>query len=224
MPAAPQASDQLLPPSQTVYEFTGGAAGDDGPGGSRHTFIGGANFDLADGVEHRESNLRSGGLTWVFILIAVVVGGGLLGFMYMRGPSEASADDKVADEPAVAGGEAEDEDADKTEEPAAADDEAAKEEGAEAGEEEGAKEEPASEDDAKKDEPAPEDPKAEPKEEPKAEPKAEPKEEPKADPKPSSKKTGGGGTSKKKPRSKKRKTLKPQRPPRDPLKNLPAPP
>lgn len=232
MPAAPSSGgrdEQLLPPSHTVYEFTGAAA-DDGPAGSKHTFIGSANLELGDAAEQRSSNLSSGGLTWMLVGVAVLVGGGLLAFMLMRGSSTASAQDGEAPEQAVAAaaeGEGKEEAAEgesKEEAKAEAGEEAKADDGEEAKAEDEKAEEAKAEDekaeDAKADEPKPDAPKEEPNEEPKADP-------PKEEPKPSggsTKKSSGGSSSKKKSSTKKRKTLKPSKPPRDPLKNLPAPP
>jgi hypothetical protein len=57
--------------SKTVFEFTGAAA-DTGGGGSRPTFVGGGSLDLSRTPTERESNLRSGATTWIFLGFAVI--------------------------------------------------------------------------------------------------------------------------------------------------------
>lgn len=207
---------------RTVFEFTGSEA-DKEHRGSRGTFMG-ATLDLGPLREERESNLRSGPSGWIFAGLAVLLAGGitayfLLGDKGKAEPEEAAAVAKTETPAAPApetkaagdetGGAAGDETAGGTGEPAAADAKAPV-------------------DDAKAVapvtptpvEPTPVAPATEPKpsggttkpsgggtKHTGGTTKPKPKPEPKEDPKPS------GG-----------KSLKPKKPPRDPLGNLPPPP
>ena len=72
MPPAPPAGreDELqMGGGKTVFEFTGDAAPESA---SRHTFSGSAQIDLGPSAHQRESNLRSGATTWIFIAIALL--------------------------------------------------------------------------------------------------------------------------------------------------------
>lgn len=228
-PPAPQAPpggrrDELIAGAgRTVFEFTGSEA-DREHRGSRGTFIG-ATLDLAPGKEERANNLRSGPGTFIFAAFAILVGGGITAYMVLK--------DDTKPEPQA------------TEAVAAAADEAPKPEAKAAGEgspeggEAAGEADPAAADAgaaatdtkaAATDAPAPTaEPTPTPAPAPEAKPtsggtskpaskpssggtsKPKPKTEPK--PKPDPKPSGGGGT-----------PLKPKKPPRDPLGNLPPPP
>lgn len=208
----------------TVFEFTGAAA-DKEHRGSRGTFMG-ASLDLAPLREERENNLRSGPSGWIFAGVAVLLAGGITAYMLL---GDKGGEPKT-DEPAAAVAAADTP-------PAAPETKAAADEtgGASGDESAGGAAEPAADDakapadDAKAVPPAPPAAPVEPTpaapEPPKpasgggtkstggkstggTKPKPKPKPEPKDDPKPS-----GGG-----------KSLKPKKPPRDPLGNLPPPP
>lgn len=203
--------------SRTVFEFTGSEAAKDHRG-SRGTFIG-ATLDLSNAKEERAHNLGSGSSTWIFAGVAVLLLGGLAAYF-------ALGDDGKAEEPAAVAA-APDEKA----EPPAADAKAAgsgdETGGSGSGDETGAATgEPAA--DAK----APvDDAKAVPAETPKpTEPVVEPKP---ATTKPSGTKSTGTKptTTKPKPKPEPKEDpkpsgskLKPKKPPRDPLGNLPPPP
>jgi cytoskeletal protein RodZ len=210
-----------MPASRTVFEFTGSEA-DREHRGSRGTFMG-ATLDLSHAKEERSSNLRSGPSTWIFVMVAILLTGGITAYMVLGAKPQAPTE--AEEEPAAVAA------AEKASPTPAADDAKAAGSGDETAggsgdETAGGSAEPTAEgkaDDAKAVPPA-EVPKVEPaakvdppveptKTEPaKAKPKStgskpKPKTEPKTEPKPGSK-----------------PTLKPKKPPRDPLGNLPPPP
>lgn len=91
-------NDELMAGSKTVFEFRGDAADLGAPGGSHGTFVGGEDLDLG-GSGIRESNLRSGGMTWVLVLFGGIVLAGAGAFLAMRSP-EPVAEVTVTDPPA----------------------------------------------------------------------------------------------------------------------------
>ncbi|MCX4244581.1 hypothetical protein [Paraliomyxa miuraensis] len=218
--------------SRTVFEFTGSEADRDHRG-SRGTFMG-TTLDLSNAREERETNLRSGPSTWIFLGVALLLGGGGIAYAMLGAKSEASpgedapasvaAVDQAAPTPAE--GEAK-----AAETPAEGGSGGEAVEGASAGE----ADPPA--DDTKANAPAApaDDAKAvadaPPKDEP-AEPAApvEPAKPTSSGSKSSGSKSSGSkssGSKKTEPTKtepKPGKLLKPKKPPRDPLSNLPKPP
>ncbi|MBC8067550.1 MAG: hypothetical protein IAG13_04380, partial [Deltaproteobacteria bacterium] len=101
-PAPPRGrEDELIAGgSKTVFEFTGAAADTATHRGSRGTFIGGSQLDLSGSTSGRESNLRSGATTWIFLGFAVVVSAAIIGMLAMR--DDAPAASTPAQEPVAA--------------------------------------------------------------------------------------------------------------------------
>lgn len=199
--------------ARTVYEFTGSEAE---RGGRSSTFIGGEVLDLGGSDPRTESNLRGGPGGWVFMGVAVVLIGGIVGyFTLMGGPSSAEAT------PAAVTAEPGEADTPSKPDPAPAEGEPSEQAGAADEDKKEQGENAAKDDDSAKADPA--------KDEPKPEPKAdEPEKKKSSTTKSTGSKSSSKGTSKpSKPRPKKkkrRKSLSTSKPPRDPLKNLPTPP